>query len=152
MTIKNKSQELNAAEQLNLSDFTLSTGKRKSSIAKVWLARKPANKKESIFIINNKAANEYLKRNSLYSNVLESINYLNLNLSEFNIVVDVIGGGVSSQSDAIKAGISKSFAELNEDYRLILRASTFLTRDTRRVESKKPGLRKARKKEQFSKR
>ena len=70
--------------------------------------------------------------------------------SEFRLKLD--GGGLTGQAEAIKLGISKILAQISEEQRLKLRHDGFLTRDAREVERKKPGLRKARKKEQFSKR
>jgi small subunit ribosomal protein S9 len=72
--------------------------------------------------------------------------------SEMNVEVKVDGGGLRGQSDAIRLGIARSLVEMSEDFRTSLKKHGYLTRDPRKKERKKPGLRKARKSPQFSKR
>jgi small subunit ribosomal protein S9 len=74
------------------------------------------------------------------------------NLKNYDVLVNVRGGGVSGQAEAIRLGISKALVEINEEYKSALRKAGFMTRDSRVVERKKSGQKKARKRFQFSKR
>lgn len=71
---------------------------------------------------------------------------------QFDVMINVDGGGVSGQAEAVRLAIAKALVESNEEYRTLLRAKDLLTRDSRMVERKKPGRKKARKRFQFSKR
>lgn len=146
--VKTKTKEVLKLKKNSLSTFN-STGKRKRAIAKASIFF--TDKKDIQIVINNKNINDYFAR-PLYRNIVQSpLNFLNIS-SNVDINVDVFGGGLTGHADAIKLAISKSLAKYSEEYRKLLRSSTFLTRDARKVESKKSGLKKARKKEQFSKR
>jgi len=74
------------------------------------------------------------------------------NAQNYDIMVNVRGGGISGQAEAIRLGISKALVDINEEYKSALRQAGFMTRDSRVVERKKPGQKKARKRFQFSKR
>jgi small subunit ribosomal protein S9 len=74
------------------------------------------------------------------------------NEGKFDITVRVVGGGVSGQADAVRHGISRALVAFNPDYKASLKALGFMTRDARKKERKKPGLKSARRKPQFSKR
>lgn len=122
------------------------TGKRKNSIAKVWL--KAGSGK---ITINEKDIEAYLVRPVLRMLVNKPFGVLNAE-NQYDINVSVLGGGLSGQAGAIKHGISKALLAFNPEYRATLKEGGFLTRDSRVVERKKYGKAKARKSYQFSKR
>ncbi len=122
------------------------TGKRKESIAKVWL--KPGAGK---ITVNEKDYKEYFPRDTLVTMINEPLNITGT-LNSYDVVATIIGGGVSGQAGALRHGISKALLEVNPDYRTMLKIEGFLTRDPRVKERKKYGLKKARKRPQFSKR
>ena len=122
------------------------TGKRKNSIARVWLM---PNKNGKIKV-NKKDLNKYFYRSflsMLIKKPFETINNIN-----FNVNVFVKGGGLSGQAGAIKLAISKALVNYDSKFRVALRKEGLLTRDSRIVERKKYGRKKARKSFQFSKR
>ncbi|MBC8389509.1 MAG: 30S ribosomal protein S9 [Actinobacteria bacterium] len=122
------------------------TGKRKKSIAKVRLV--PG---EGKVVVNNKDFSEYFNRESLKIMVVEPLKLTGTDTA-YNIIASIKGGGKSGQAGALRHGISKALLEVNNEYREILKKEGFLTRDSRVKERKKYGLKKARKKPQFSKR
>jgi len=122
------------------------TGKRKKSIAKVRLV--PG---EGKVVVNNKDFGEYFNRESLKIMVVEPLKLTGTDTA-YNIIASIKGGGVAGQAGALRYGISKALLEVNNEYREILKKEGFLTRDSRVKERKKYGLKKARKKPQFSKR
>jgi len=122
------------------------TGKRKKSIAKVRLV--PG---EGKVVVNNKDFGEYFNRESLEIMVVEPLKLTGTDTA-YNIIASIKGGGVAGQAGALRHGISKALLEVNNEYREILKKEGFLTRDSRVKERKKYGLKKARKKPQFSKR
>ena len=122
------------------------TGKRKESIAKVWLEPGTGN-----IIINKKKVREYLKRESLEETVKQPLAITNT-LGSYDVKATVCGGGLSGQCGAIRLGISKALLLVNPGLRLALKRAGFLTRDSRVVERKKYGRPGARKRFQFSKR
>jgi len=122
------------------------TGKRKESIAKVWL--KPGTGK---IIVNNRDFNEYFPSQTLTNMITEPLN-ITATLDSYDVIASIEGGGVSGQAGALRHGISRALLEVNPDYRILLKKEGFLTRDSRIKERKKYGLKKARKRPQFSKR
>lgn len=122
------------------------TGKRKSSIARVFLA-----KGKGQIIVNDKTYEEYFSRPTHCMVVRQPLE-LTDHLSSFNIRVNVVGGGESGQAGAIKHGITRALIDFNPDLKPALAKAGFVTRDAREVERKKCGLRKARRRKQFSKR
>lgn len=122
------------------------TGKRKSSIAKVWLT--PGNGK---FVVNNKEKNEYFVQNSVQS-MLDAPLTLVEKKDAFDLNITVLGGGVSGQAGAITLGISRALLLVDSDLRGILKDYGYLTRDSRMKERKKYGKKGARASYQFSKR
>lgn len=124
----------------------ISTGKRKSSVARVIL-----DPKGKSVIINGKKLEEYFTRSTHLQDVLKPL-ILTEQSGKIGVKVNVYGGGQTGQSGAISHGISKALVDLNPSFRAILKPEGCLTRDAREVERKKPGLRKARRKRQFSKR
>jgi small subunit ribosomal protein S9 len=123
------------------------TGKRKSAIAKVWL--QPGTGK---VIINGLSLDAWLGGlEAKKKRVLQPLN-LTEQIKLVDISVDVQGGGFSGQADAVRHGISKALNNYDEAFRQILKPAGLLTRDSRVVERKKYGKRKARRSPQFSKR
>ena len=122
------------------------TGKRKNSIAKVWLI--PNGKGE--IKVNKKDLNKYFSRSLL--NMLVKKPFETINNNNFNVNVSVKGGGLSGQAGAIKLAISKALISYDPKFRIALKKTGLLTRDSRVVERKKYGRKKARKSFQFSKR
>jgi small subunit ribosomal protein S9 len=122
------------------------TGKRKDSVAKVWLT--PGTGK---IIVNNKDLNEYFDLN-VARDLLASPLVLTENSEAFDVKVTVMGGGKSGQAGAIRLGISKALEISDPDLRGVLKSAGFLTRDSRKKERKKYGQKGARASFQFSKR
>ena len=123
------------------------TGKRKSSIAKVWLETGTGK-----ISINGLSLDAWL--GGLEAKKKRVMQPLALSKQEQNvdIVASTLGGGFSGQADALRHGITKALVELDESFRVILKPYGLLTRDSRVVERKKFGRRKARRSRQFSKR
>ncbi len=122
------------------------TGKRKSSIAKVWIT--PGKGK---FIVNNKNMDEYFVQDSVQSMLTAPLTLVEKKDS-FDIKITVLGGGVSGQAGAITLGISRALLLVDSDLRGILKDYGYLTRDSRMKERKKYGKKGARASFQFSKR
>lgn len=130
------------------------TGKRKTSIAKVKLIPGKGN-----ITVNGKDVHEYLPFETLVMDLTQPLEMTNTK-EIFDVVVEVKGGGFSGQTGAIRLGITKALldydsttpADSENSYRKTLKAAGFITRDSRIKERKKPGLKKARRAPQFSKR
>ncbi|MBI3972434.1 MAG: 30S ribosomal protein S9 [Chloroflexi bacterium] len=120
-------------------------GRRKSAIARVRLY--PG---DGSIIVNGQPANEYFGRESLDLKVQQPLR--TVDAGGFNVVAKVIGGGLSGQAGAIRLGISRALVVFDEANRKPLRAEGLLTRDPRVKERKKPGLKRARKRPQYTKR
>jgi small subunit ribosomal protein S9 len=132
-----------------LADKTkyIGTGKRKSSIARVSMF----SPGKGNIVINGKSINDYIPRDSLITAIKEPLVAVD-NESNYDINVNVNGGGLSGQAGAIRLGISRALISVNSDFRSSLKSKGLLTRDSRKVERKKPGQPGARRKFQFSKR
>ncbi len=122
------------------------TGKRKNAVARVWMREGSGN-----FEINKRAFDEYFPRDILKRLVWQPLD-ITENRDKFDFFVNVAGGGISAQADAIKHGISKALVEYDADLKTTLRKAGFLTRDSRIKERKKYGQPGARKRFQYSKR
>ena len=122
------------------------TGRRKTSTARVFL--KPGN---GDITVNNKPLDVFFGRKTAQMIVRQPLELMNL-VDQFNVNVKVSGGGTTGQAGAIRHGIARALVDYDESLRGPMRAAGFLTRDAREVERKKVGLRKARKRPQFSKR
>jgi len=122
------------------------TGRRKSSTARVFM--RPGTGQ---IVINKRSLDEYFGRETSRMVVRQPLT-LTENLEKFDLYITVKGGGASGQAGAIRHGITRALMEYDEALRPSLRAAGYVTRDSREVERKKVGLRKARKKPQFSKR
>tara|TARA_X000000950_G_scaffold159134_1_gene194935 strand:+ start:235 stop:663 length:429 start_codon:yes stop_codon:yes gene_type:complete len=131
---------------LDNKERAYATGKRKNSIARVWLKRGSGEIK-----INGKPLDKYFSRPVLQMIVNQPLDVVNADNS-YEIMASVKGGGLSGQAGAIRHGISKALSLYDQSNRPSLKKVGFLTRDPRVVERKKAGLAKARRSYQFSKR
>ena len=123
-----------------------STGRRKTSAARVFLQRGSGN-----IVVNGKAVDDYFGRETARMVVRQPLDAVNMP-TDFDIAVTVKGGGASGQAGAIRHGITHALIAYDETLRRPLRTAGFVTRDAREVERKKVGLHKARKRPQYSKR
>ncbi len=122
------------------------TGRRKNSVARVRLI--PGTGK---IVINKRDQEQYIPFANLREVMINPFNVTET-LGKYDVMVNVNGGGFSGQSGAIRHGISRALLQVDPDFRAVLKAAGLLTRDSRMKERKKPGLKKARKASQFSKR
>ncbi|MDP2088712.1 MAG: 30S ribosomal protein S9 [Flavobacteriaceae bacterium] len=121
-------------------------GRRKTAVARVYVS-----KGNGSVVINKRELNNYLTTASLQYKVMQPLVLTNTQ-NDYNIKVNVYGGGVTGQAEAIRLGVSRALIAINPDFRAILKPEGLLTRDPRMVERKKFGQKKARKRFQFSKR
>ena len=138
--------QTNQTESLNFNDSKYATGRRKQSIAKVWL-KKGSGK----IIINGKKYDEYFKRINHISELTKPFEIINQTTS-YDVRCTVKGGGHSGQVGAMIHGISKALLQFDSALKPALKKEKLTTRDSRAVERKKYGHRKARRSFQFSKR
>ena len=136
-----------AAKKSTSKVYYYGTGRRKNAVAAVRLV--PGNGK---ITINTKDIDEYFGLDTLKLLVRQPL-ALTETEDKFDVIVKAVGGGISGQAGAIRHGIARALVEADEDnYKSVLKTAGFLTRDARMKERKKPGLKKARKASQFSKR
>jgi small subunit ribosomal protein S9 len=121
-------------------------GRRKAAVARVYLRQGTGN-----VLINNKDYKDYFPVEHVQGKVLEPLTVVDV-LSIYDIKVNVKGGGVKGQAEAVRLGIARALCKINEEFREPLKAAKLLSRDSRVVERKKYGQPKARKSFQFSKR
>ena len=121
-------------------------GRRKTAVARVYLSKGKGN-----ITINKKELKDYFPTATLQYKVNQPL-VMTENDGTYDVNVNVFGGGITGQAEAIRLAISRAMCELNEENRGILKPEGLLTRDPRMVERKKFGQKKARKKFQFSKR
>ncbi len=122
------------------------TGRRKTSVARVWIM--PGN---GAININKLPIDQYFRRQTLELIVRQPLEHVGL-LGKYDVMANVDGGGWSGQAGAMKMAIARCLIQADEKLKKQLRDGGFLTRDSREVERKKPGQKKARKRFQFSKR
>lgn len=127
-------------------EVTKTSGRRKTAVARVYLS-----KGEGAIIVNGKDYKTYFPVATLQYYVEQSLNVSKVR-NDYDINVNVQGGGTTGQAQAIRLGIAKALVELNAELKPALRAEGLMTRDPRMVERKKFGQKKARKRFQFSKR
>jgi len=139
-------QENSSKIKLDFSEGKYATGRRKRSVAKVWL-KKGTGK----IFVNGKNIDDYFKRPSHKMQILKPLEIINQS-TEYDIRSNVIGGGLSGQAGALVHGISRALLKFDANFKPSLRKEKLTTRDPRSVERKKPGRAKARKSFQFSKR
>ena len=138
--------ETNIKPVLDAQGRSYATGKRKNAVARVWIKSGSGN-----LSINGKAIRDYFSRPVLNMLVHQPLELTNKKMN-VDTVITVSGGGLSGQAGAIRHGISKALSLLDPNLRSILKSEGLLTRDSRIVERKKYGRRKARRRYQFSKR
>lgn len=122
------------------------TGKRKTTVARVWLRQGEGN-----IEVNKRGFDDYFPRETLRMTIMQPFELTNT-VGQFDVYVNVAGGGAAGQAGAIKHGISKALMAYNEKYRDVLKKAGFITRDPRVKERKKYGQRGARARFQYSKR
>ena len=122
------------------------TGRRKSSTARVFLTRGGGN-----IVVNRRPLDQYFGRETARMIVRQPLEVAEM-IDKVDIRVSVTGGGNSGQAGAIRHGITRALLQYDEGFRVTLRKAGFVTRDSRKVERKKDGFHKARKKSQYSKR
>ncbi len=138
---------MNSKIELSFQKKNLGLGRRKQAIARVFLVPGAGN-----LVINNKPGDKYLQYNNTYQNtVWAPLETLKLD-KQFDIIARVNGGGLTGQAEAIQLGVARRLCEIDKENRIILKPFGFLSRDSRIIERKKYGLRKARKAPQYSKR
>ncbi len=122
------------------------TGKRKTAVARVWM-----KEGTGVFTVNNRNFDDYFTRDVLKKIIQQPLEITN-QMGKFDFYVNVGGGGIAGQADAVKHGISRALCEFDAELRPALKKAGFLTRDSRMKERKKYGQPGARKRFQFSKR
>jgi len=127
-------------------DVINTSGRRKNAVARLYMSEGKGE-----FTINNRDYKDYFPTGTLQYKINQPFN-LTENAGKFNIKVNVAGGGITGQAEAVRLAISKALVELDVENKPALKAEGLTTRDPRMVERKKFGQRKARKKVQFSKR
>lgn len=132
--------------ELSTTDRNYGTGRRKTSTARVFLAKGTGN-----IVVNGKTLDEYFSRETARMVVRQPLELLDV-ANSYDLYITVSGGGINGQAGAIRHGITRALIEADETNKPALRAAGFVTRDAREVERKKLGLRKARKRPQYSKR
>tara|TARA_B100001175_G_C19460826_1_gene616384 strand:+ start:748 stop:1185 length:438 start_codon:yes stop_codon:yes gene_type:complete len=142
----NPSSEKNNKLNLDFKDSMYATGRRKKSIAKVWLKKGTG----SIYV-NGKKYQSYFKRESHQMQLLRPFELIN-QPADYDVRCNVFGGGITGQVGATVLGISKALLLIDSEFKSSLKKEKLTTRDSRSVERKKPGRAKARKSYQFSKR
>ncbi len=121
-------------------------GRRKSAVARVYVSEGKGK-----ITINDRDLKDYFTTGILQYVVMQPLNLLGV-AGQYDINVNLDGGGITGQAEALRLGISRALIEINPESRTTLKHAGFLTRDPREVERKKPGQPKARKRFQFSKR
>jgi small subunit ribosomal protein S9 len=121
-------------------------GRRKSAIARVYLSEGTGK-----ITINKKDYKDFFPTGTLQYIVMQPFNLLDL-AGKYDVKVNLTGGGIKGQAEALRLGITRALLEEDPEMRPALKAEGFITRNPREVERKKPGQKKARKKFQFSKR
>jgi small subunit ribosomal protein S9 len=127
-------------------EVTNTSGRRKTAVARVYL-----KKGSGTITINGRDFKNYFPTGTLQYIINQPFELTN-SLEQFDVNVNVAGGGVKGQAEAVRLGISKALCELSAENRPLLKPAGLLTRNPKMVERKKPGQKKARKRFQFSKR
>ncbi len=135
------------SEAVSKERFYYAVGRRKSSIARVRLY--PGDGKVTV---NGKPSKEYFGGRDLHQTTMLEPMQATGTAGRFDVVVNVVGGGVSGQAGAVRQGISRALVRFDEELRYPLKKGHFLTRDAREKERKKVGLKRARKAPQYTKR
>ena len=145
-TEKNENDMILPEKEVDDFGRSYATGKRKDAVARVWLKQWPGN-----ITINGKSSDDYFARPVLRMLINQPL-IASERKEQFDVVCSVTGGGLSGQAGAVRHGISKALVLFEPELKKVLKSGGFLTRDSRVVERKKYGRRKARRSFQFSKR
>lgn len=129
-----------------IGNYNYGTGRRKSSVARVFIKRGTGK-----IVINGRELNDFFKRETGRMVVMQPLQ-LTENVETFDIMVNVTGGGESGQAGAVRHGITRALIDYDANLKSVLSNAGLVTRDAREVERKKVGLKKARRAKQFSKR
>ena len=129
-----------------IGKFNYGTGRRKSAVARVFI-----KSGKGAFTVNGKPVDQFFSRETGRMIVRQPLELTN-NLESLDIMVNVMGGGESGQAGAVRHGITRALIDFDETLKPSLKKAGLVTRDAREVERKKVGLRKARRRKQFSKR
>ena len=121
-------------------------GRRKTSIARIYLQPGKGD-----IVVNNRVLKEYFLSEIHQTTVKQALAAIKAE-DQYDVTVNVEGGGVKGQAEAVRLGIARALVKISDEHRPALKKDRLLTRDSRMVERKKPGRRKARRKFQFSKR
>src|SRR5690348_13647982 len=124
-------------------------GKRKTSVARVYIRSRSGDKGK--IIVNHRSFEDYFARETARMKIMQPLE-LTSTADQYDIYVNVMGGGISSQAGAVRHGIARALNKLDATYRPVLKKAGLLTRDAREVERKKYGLAGARRRYQYSKR
>ena len=146
METQTNTEQNNKKVKLDFKDSKYATGRRKRSIAKVWLKKGTGN-----ISVNGKALNDYFKKQDLQMAIFRPFTVVKRE-NEFDIRCSVKGGGLSGQAGAIILGIARAIVKFEPELKSPLKKNKLTTRDSRVVERKKYGRKKARRSFQFSKR
>ena len=125
---------------------TNTLGRRKTAVARVYLSKGSGK-----ITVNHREVKDYFKTAVLLDKINQPFGITGTS-GQFDVNINVDGGGFNGQAEAVRLGISRALVDLNPDYKTMLKAEGLMTRDPRMVERKKAGRKKARKKFQFSKR
>lgn len=137
----------NTKKPSSIKQYYYGTGRRKNAVAQVRIYKDGKGE----FTVNDRELTQYFPLTEM-SEIINSAFKITSTSKKFDICVKVNGGGIMGQAQAIRHGISRALLEYNEAFRITLKKAGFLTRDARRKERKKPGLKRARRAPQFSKR
>jgi small subunit ribosomal protein S9 len=129
-----------------IGEYNYGTGRRKSSVARVFIKKGSGN-----FVVNGKPISDYFSRETGQMIARQPLEVTE-NVDAFDIMVTVQGGGESGQAGAVRHGLARALIDFDAELKPSLSKAGLVTRDAREVERKKVGLRKARRRKQFSKR
>ena len=149
MAIKKVKKEEEIKKEEKASKYFYAVGRRKTSIARVKLF--PSSEKQNAVAINGKESEKYFPLERLNNLIKSPLEMAGEDL-KFSAEIKVYGGGVNSQAEAIRLGIARALVVCDALLKKSLKDKGFLTRDPRKVERKKPGLKKARRAPQWAKR
>ncbi len=144
--LEDQKNKIEKKVKLDFKESKYATGRRKQSIARVWV-KKGSGK----IFVNGKLMNAYFKRPVHQMSVVRPLNEINAS-DQYDVKCNVKGGGLSGQAGAIIHGLARALVNIDSSTKKMLKKNKFITRDSRKVERKKYGHRKARRSFQFSKR
>lgn len=150
VTTKKTSTEKSKTVSDKKDKYFYAVGRRKTSVARVRLYAQK-NLKENEIVINDRTLQEYVDVVELRNTLLSPFELTGQNKG-FRVTIRVRGGGIRGQAEAVRLGIARALALFDENLQPVLKSAKLLTRDSRKVERKKPGLKKARRAPQWAKR